>query len=77
MNHEKSCGAIVYRKRHGNTEILLIKHINSGHWSFPKGHMENGETEIETAIREIREETSVEVMIAENGGVFHRPCQKL
>ena len=56
MQHEKSCGAIVYRKSHGNTEILLIKHINSGHWSFPKGHMENGETEIETAIREIKEE---------------------
>ena len=34
---KKSCGAIVYRKSHGNTEILLIKHINSGHWSFPKG----------------------------------------
>ena len=63
MQHEKSCGAIVYRKSHGNTEILLIKHINSGHWSFPKGHMENGETEIETAIREIKEETSVNVMI--------------
>ena len=27
MQHEKSCGAIVYRKSHGNTEILLIKHI--------------------------------------------------
>ena len=40
MLHEKSCGAIVYRKYHGNTEILLIKHINSGHWSFPKGHVE-------------------------------------
>ncbi len=44
MLHEKSCGAIVYRKSHGNTEILLIKHINSGHWSFPKGHVEgNGD----------------------------------
>ena len=53
MLHEKSCGAIVYRKYHGNTEILLIKHINSGHWSFPKGHVEGDETEEETAKREI------------------------
>lgn len=63
MNHEKSCGAIVYRKYHGNTEILLIKHINSGHWSFPKGHVESGETEVETALREIKEETGLDVII--------------
>jgi len=63
MYHEKSCGAIVYRKSHGNVEILLIKHLNSGHWSFPKGHMEGSESEVETARREILEETSVEVLI--------------
>ena len=63
MRHEKSCGAIVYRKSHGNIEILLIRHINSGHWSFPKGHVEAGETEVETAIREIREETSIDVIV--------------
>ncbi|MCD7741065.1 MAG: NUDIX domain-containing protein [Ruminococcus sp.] len=63
MLHEKSCGGIVYRKYHGNTEILLIKHLNSGHWSFPKGHVEEGETEIETAMREIKEETGMDVMI--------------
>ena len=63
MLHEKSCGAIVYRKFHGNTEILLIKHINSGHWSFPKGHVEAGETEVQTAHREILEETSIDVII--------------
>ena len=67
MLHEKSCGAIVYRKYHGNTEILLIKHINSGHWSFPKGHVEAGETEVETARREIMEETSIDVIIDPTG----------
>ena len=63
MLHEKSCGAIVYRKLHGNTEILLIKHVNSGHWSFPKGHVEAGETEVQTAHREILEETGIDVII--------------
>ena len=63
MIHEKSCGALVYRKHHGNTEILLIKHIRSGCWSFPKGHMEQGENEIQTAIREIKEETNIDVSI--------------
>ena len=41
----------------------LIKHVNSGHWSFPKGHVEAGETEVETAKREIMEETSIEALI--------------
>ena len=63
MLHEKSCGAIVYRRFHGNIEILLIKHINSGHWSFPKEHVENNETEIQTARREIKAETSIDVII--------------
>ena len=58
MNNEKSCGAIVYRKFHGNTEILLIRHIKSGYWSFPKGHVEGDEPEEETARREITEETN-------------------
>ena len=51
MLHEKSCGAIVYRRFHGNIEILLIKHVNSGHWSFPKGHVEENETEEDAADR--------------------------
>ena len=63
MEHEKSCGAVIFRKHHGNTELLLIKHTNGGHWSFPKGHVEPGETEAETARREVREETGLEVQI--------------
>lgn len=63
MLHEKSCGAIVYRRFHGNIQILLIKHINSGHWSFPKGHVEGNETELETARREIKEETGLDVIL--------------
>ncbi|MCL1822747.1 MAG: NUDIX domain-containing protein [Oscillospiraceae bacterium] len=63
MTLEKSCGAVVYRKFHGNTEILLIRHEKSGYWSFPKGHIEDGETEEQTALREIKEETGLDVFI--------------
>ena len=63
MQHEKSCGAIVYRKFHGNIELLLIKNQNGGHWSFPKGHVEGTETEVETAVREIMEETGIQVAL--------------
>ncbi len=61
MQYEKSCGAVVFRKYHGNTELLLIKHTSGGHWSFPKGHVEPGETEQQTARREVFEETAVQI----------------
>jgi len=64
MLKEKSCGAIVYRiATKGELQILLIRHRNGGHWSFPKGHMEFGESEFETAHREIREETGLSVTL--------------
>lgn len=63
MQYEKSCGALVFRKYHGNTELLLIKHANGGHWSFPKGHVEPGETEEQTAAREVKEETGIDIII--------------
>ena len=64
MRHEKSCGALVLRRDQDGTDyILMIRHRHGGHRSFPKGHMEPGETEIMTAIREVFEETAVQVRI--------------
>jgi bis(5'-nucleosidyl)-tetraphosphatase len=63
VKKEKSCGAVVYRKGDSGLEILLIKHKNGGHWAFPKGHVEKKETETETALREIREETGLKVKL--------------
>ena len=62
MKKEKSCGAVVYKYDNDKLYILLLKH-NKGHWSFPKGHMELGETEEETAFREIKEETNLDTII--------------
>lgn len=61
MKKEKSCGAVVFRRLKNKVEVLIIKHRNGGHWSFPKGHVEGNETEHETARREILEETGIEV----------------
>lgn len=58
MNLEKSCGAIVYTRRDGQYLFVIVQE-QSGSYSFPKGHMEGSETEIETAQREVFEETGL------------------
>ena len=57
---EKSCGIVLFN----SDEFLLIQHPtksngDEGHWDFPKGHVEDNETELETAKRELIEETGI------------------
>ena len=62
--YEKSCGAVIYRINEKNdVRILLVKNHNGKCWTFPKGHIESGEKEEETALREIMEETGLNVEI--------------
>ena len=61
MIKEKSCGCIIIE----DNRVLLVKH-QKGHWGFPKGHVEENETEMETAIREVKEETNLDVEIVDN-----------
>ena len=61
MKHEKSCGCIIIEDK----KVLLIKQTN-GIWGFPKGHVEKNETELETAAREVKEETNLDVEIDAN-----------
>ena len=63
MKHEKSCGAICYTREEGAPRVLVICHRYGGHWAFPKGHVEAGESEEETAMREVREETGAQVRV--------------
>ena len=58
---EKSCGTIIIQ----NNEVLVIQQKN-GDYGFPKGHMEANETEIDTALRETKEETNLDVEIMEH-----------
>jgi 8-oxo-dGTP pyrophosphatase MutT (NUDIX family) len=66
MPREKSAGAIIFRGEpfdtaQGKKYILyfLLLHYSSGHWEFPKGHIEKGELEEETVRRELFEETGI------------------
>lgn len=54
--YQKSAGMVVYRKTPDGIEYLLLFQKRSRTWSFPKGHMEMCETEIQTAKREVFEE---------------------
>lgn len=58
MLHEKSCGAVVYAKKENNISYLLL-HYEAGHWDFVKGNVEQGESEKETVVRELQEETGI------------------
>ena len=50
MNREKSCGAVVFARRSGEILYVIVRKA-SGAYSFPKGHVEGSETEMQTAAR--------------------------
>ena len=60
MIYEKSCGAVIYTESDG-TRFYLVEHMQKGHCSICKGHVEGDETEHQTAEREILEETGMSV----------------
>lgn len=65
MRQEKSCGAVLFREEEGR-RVYLVLHSVGGHYTLCKGHVEGAETEHETAVREIREETGLCVDFVEN-----------
>lgn len=60
MKQEKSCGAVIFREENTRRYYLVLK-STLGHTTLCKGHVEGDETEHETAVREIREETGLAV----------------
>ena len=62
LKKEKSCGCIIIK----DNKVLLVYEKRACCWGFPKGHMEEGETEIETALREVKEEVGLDVKINKN-----------
>ncbi len=63
MITEYASGAAVYQVKNGKILYLLLKSATSDFWGLPKGHVEKGENLVQTAVREIREETSLDATI--------------
>ncbi len=62
MNDEYSCGAVIFARIDGQIRYCIMESI-AGLFGFPKGHMEKGETEEETALREVSEEVGLKVTL--------------
>ena len=58
MLREKSCGAVIFIKKSDATKYLLLNYT-AGHWDFVKGNVEPDESEKETVVRELKEETRI------------------
>ncbi|MEM4298244.1 MAG: bis(5'-nucleosyl)-tetraphosphatase [Nitrososphaerota archaeon] len=60
MIRERSAGAVIF---YTNGEpVYLLLHYPAGHWDFPKGNVEKGESDLDTVRREVREETGIEAI---------------
>jgi 8-oxo-dGTP pyrophosphatase MutT (NUDIX family) len=55
---ERSAGAVVFKTIKQGTRLYVLL-LNAGRWDFPKGNMEKGETELQTVMREVGEETGL------------------
>lgn len=81
MNHLFSAGVITYTHHNNQIEYLLL-HYPNGHWDFPKGKIESGETKEQAALRELHEETGLTAQLHDNfiesfSYIFHDQQKKL
>jgi bis(5'-nucleosidyl)-tetraphosphatase len=69
---DESFGIIPLKLNHGSVEVLVVQHLDTygGHWAFPKGHKNGGETNEEAALRELEEETGLRHIDLVQGAVF-------
>ncbi len=77
MKTEYSCGAVVFTRIDGQIHYVIIESLE-GFFGFPKGHMEHGEDEEATALREVLEETGLQVQLLDGWQFIDRhpiPCK--
>jgi len=63
LTKEKSCGAVIFRRHQNRYQFVIIQQRHGLGFGFPKGHVEQNESERMTAKREVKEETGLDVEI--------------
>lgn len=72
----RAAGGVVWRVDGGVAEVLLVHRPKYDDWTFPKGKLDEGETEEEAALREVHEETGLECVLgSELAGVAYRDAR--
>jgi bis(5'-nucleosidyl)-tetraphosphatase len=62
MKTDESFGIVPLRRRGDAWQVYLVKHIRGHFWGFPKGHAQGDEKALDAALREMKEETSLELV---------------
>src|SRR5437868_15444060 len=63
VTSEYSAGGVVYRRNEAGYDIVAVNRARHTDWSLPKGHVEEGETREQAAVREVKEETDIDARI--------------
>src|SRR5262245_42895613 len=71
MPDVRAAGGVVWRLRNGKFEVAVIHRPRYDDWSFPKGKLDEGETEVAAAVREVGEELGSVVAVTRHVGAVH------
>src|SRR6478752_3850966 len=69
----RAAGGVVWRLRNGKPEVAVIHRPRYDDWSFPKGKLDEGETELAAAVREVGEELGSAVAVSRRIGEVRYP----
>jgi len=82
MKVEKACGCIPFMRTRERETVAAMILRPGGYWEFPKGKKEDGESDEETALRELKEETGLDGVLGPEGPIdimyiFERDGEKV
>lgn len=66
----RAAGGVLWRERDGTVELAIVHRPKYDDWSLPKGKLDDGESDLDAALREVREETGFSAELGSDLGVI-------